>query len=296
MVRNVDSVISFASSKTDIKNFNFTNSDLIIIFGPPGVGKTSLMVALANLFVFSRERNKLMQNEISRKNTLGFSLSIPCHTVSANFDIIAKKFRCSSRTIRRINPYRLGFANEYVDVHFNLPYESIFITEAQKYFNSRLSKYFPVWQSRWFEMHRHNNISVFMDTQRPMLIDVNIRDISKFWEVVKINVLYDYKGRVVGVSWNIRVIDNSSLFDKYMASGKLDSSCFKEIIFSVDFNVFKLYDSQSCKPRFYDGHFDSDFDLKFTDVVDESFDGYLKYLLENDDELPDGYYQKKSGN
>ena len=47
-----------------------------------------------------------------------------------------------------------------------------------------------------------------------------------------------------------------------MAYGKKDKSCYSEEIVIADYNVFALYDSQSCKPKFYAGHFDEDFDLK----------------------------------
>ena len=53
--------------------------------------------------------------------------------VSSNYDICFKKYGYSPWFNRRINPYRLGFANPFVKTHFNYPYEVIGITEAQKY-------------------------------------------------------------------------------------------------------------------------------------------------------------------
>ena len=62
----------------------------------------------------------------------------------------------------------------------------------------------------------------------------------------------------------------------------------------ANYNVFNLYSSQSCKPKFYDGHFDEDFDINESQPIDESLEGYKKYLIENDDELPEGYYQSRN--
>ena len=81
--------------------------------------------------------------------------------------------------------------------------------------------------------------------------------------------------------------------DKYMASGKRDKSCYEEDAIVADYNVFDCYDSQSCKPKFYEGHFDEDFDYKESEPTEESLEGYIKYLEENDDELPENYYQKR---
>lgn len=271
---------------------------ITIIFAPPRTGKTCFMTHIANTYAFDRKRNRAMQYELYNKINSGFSniVTIPIHCSSANYDMIFKKFGYSKRFSRRINPYRLGFANKYVKTHYNLPYEAIFITEAQKYLNSRMSMYFPEWQSRWYEQHGHNNLDIFLDTQRPMLIDVNIRELAQFIEIIKLTIHYDKQDKIIGMTWLIRKIENSSLFDKYMSSGKKDTECYTEEEITADYNVFELYDSQSCKPKFYAGHFDEDIDYNQSKVADNSYSGYIKYLEENDDELPENYYQRRKTN
>ena len=245
--------------------------------------------------MFDRQRNRAMQCEIIQKRNNGFKnlKTIPIHCVSANYDITGRKFRCSPRFSRRINPYKLGFKNKFVKTHFNLPFECICITEAQKYLNSRMSMYFPEWQSRWYEQHGHDDIDIFLDTQRPMLIDVNIRELAQFIEIVKLTIHKDKFGKIQGLTWKIRRIENSSLFDRYMASGKKDESCYIEDEIAADYNVFDCYDSQSCKPKFYDGHLDEDFDYNQAEPTEQTMEGYIKYLKENDDELPEEYYQRR---
>ena len=267
---------------------------ITIIFAPPRTGKTCLMTHLLNMAMYDRQRNRAMAYEIMQKRANGFNaLTIPQHCVSANYDILGRKFRYSRRSCRIINPFRLGFANPYVQVHFNLPYEVIGITEAQKYLNSRMSRFFPDWQSRWYEQHGHNNLDIYLDTQRPMLIDVNIRELARFIEVVSLSFKYDDFGNVKRLIWVVRNIPNSSLFDMYMASGKKDKSCYTEETIVADYNVFDCYDSQSCKPKFYDGHFNEDFDYNVADECEQSLEGYIRYLEQVDDDLPDGFYHKR---
>ena len=191
-------------------------------------------------------------------------------------------------------PYIAQALDGFLMQKTNFPFEVIGITEAQKYLNSRMSMYFPEWQSRWYEQHGHDSLDIYLDTQRPMLIDVNIRELAQFIEIVKLKLFYDEYGRVKKLKWTIRRIDNSSLFDKYMASGKKDKSCYTQETVIANYNVFDLYSSQSCKPKFYDGHFDEDFDINESEILEESLEGYIKYLKDNDDELPDGYYQSKT--
>ena len=254
------------------------------------------MTHLANITAFDRSRTRLMEAEIKRKQATGFTniKTIPQHCVSANYNLTLRKFGYSPRHNRRINPFRLGFANKYVDTHFNLPYEAIFITEAQTYLNSRMSKYFPDWQSRWYEQDGHNNIDVWLDVQRPGLIDVNVRDLSQAIEIVKLHKEYDGFGRPCRFVWDIRRID-IGLCDRYIASGKKDSGCYTEDVVVANYNVFECYDSQSCKPKFYEGHFEDDFDYEESEIVDDTFDGYVDYLKKAYDEYQDKFYIKGNG-
>ena len=174
-----------------------------------------------------------------------------------------------------------------------LSYECICITEAQKYLNSRMSMYFPDWQSRWYEQHGHNNLDIWLDTQRPTLIDVNVRELSQFIEITDLKLKYDGFGRVRSLTWTIRRIDNSGLFDRYMQSGKKDKDCYTEEQVKADYNVFACYDSQNCKPKFYDGHLREDFDYMPAEPNDGTLDGYIKYLRDMDDELPDNFYMRR---
>ena len=251
------------------------------------------MTHCLNMIAFDRDRTRKMEREIIRKNNNGFSLTIPKHCVSSNYAINFRKFGYRLRPSRIINPFRLGFDNPFVKTHFNLPYEAIGITEAQKYLNSRMSMYFPEWQSRWYEQHGHNDIDIFLDTQRPMLIDVNIRELAQFIEIIELKLMYDEYGKVIKMKWKIRKIENSQLFDRYMASGKKDTSCYTESVVIANYNVFALYDSQSCKPKFYAGHFDEDFDYVESKPTENSLQGYIKYMEENDDEMPQNFYVRR---
>ncbi len=268
---------------------------LTILTASPRTGKTCYMTYKAITIGFDRSRTRLMQREIAYKQSCGFTSikTMPEHCISANYDITLRKFGYSPRYSRRINPYRLGFSNPYVKTHFNFPYECICITEAQKYFNSRMSLYYPDWQSRWFEQHGHNDIDVFMDTQRPDLIDANIRSLSQYIEIMKLTTEKDPFGMPCRLIWNIRRFDNCWLYDEYLKSGKRDKSCYTSDVEIADCNVFACYDYQSCKPKFYDGHFNQDFDYLQSEITDDTLEDYVRILKKFDDELPDKFYIKK---
>lgn len=269
---------------------------ITIIFAPPRTGKTCFLTHLACVTAYDRTRTRAMQNELLSKHENGFTAleTLPPHCVSANYDMRLTRFGYTPRHNRRINPFRLGFNNDNVQTHFNIPYEAIFITEAQKYLNSRMSAYFPDWQSRWYEQHGHNNIDIYLDTQRPGLIDLNVRELARFIEIVKLDKSYDMYGNVNSLTWTIRTIDNSGLYERYLNSGKKEKDCYTESTVKANYNVFNCYSSQNCKPKFYDGHLDEDIDYNVGDMPEETLDAYVEFLREFDDELPENFYQKRS--
>lgn len=52
--------------------------------------------------------------------------------MSSNYAINFRKLGYWLRPSRIINSFRLGFDNQFVKTHFNLPFEVIGITEAQR--------------------------------------------------------------------------------------------------------------------------------------------------------------------
>ena len=127
-----------------------------------------------------------------------------------------------------------------------------------------------------------------------MLIDVNIRELASFVEIVNLEIKQDRNHKIKSLIWTVRKIQNSQLFDRYMQSGKKDNTCYTEEKITAKYNVFELYDSQSCKPYFYDGHFEQDIDYMVAQAPKETQDDYIQYLQKNDDELPPNFYVKRS--
>lgn len=104
---------------------------ITIIFAPPRKGKTVLMTHFLNEIAYNRERIKKMQKEILSKQLNGFNVSIPEHCASSNYDIEFRKFGYSRRYNYEINPFRLGYKNEFVKTHYVFPYQAFGITEGQ---------------------------------------------------------------------------------------------------------------------------------------------------------------------
>lgn len=166
---------------------------ICIVFGPPGSGKTCYLNAIAVPFLNNSTLclDLLLNTElqVNALRSSGLNLSLPKHApVYTNYDLHVDIGREIIRSYY-IDGFHLGFENPDVDVMPVYPGSKIFLSEAQRYYNSR-NRQLPDWVSRFYEEHRHFGLDIYLDCQRPDLIDANIREItSEFVEMIKTEVV-----------------------------------------------------------------------------------------------------------
>lgn len=242
---------------------------ITIIFGKIGAGKTALLTHILNGFAFDKDRNRQMRMAIKAKNEGSErELTIPPHCVSANYECTFRKFGYRPRVNRVIDPSRLCIYDKKsgIQPHFNFPYEVIGVDEAQRWFCGKGKDYLNSWQSRWFEMHRHIHLDIYLAVQRAMLIDKNIRDLAQGIEVQTLKKYYDKYGKVIRLKWIVNVINEGDI-ENYLNASAADKKkyCRQEVI-KANYNVFLMYNSFSLESKFYEGHEGEDLDLNYRAV------------------------------
>lgn len=238
-----------------------------IIFGDNGAGKSGLLAHLGNVAAFDRKRNNLMRKEIAERNFNGFNLTIPQHAVASNIDMTFSMPFCYPRKPRIINPFRLGLqldAPKGVKCHYTLPYETILIDEAQKYFYSKGGTIEP-YRTNFFEENRHNDLEIYMTTPGAMLIVKDIRRLAYCWHVLDRQVVTNRSGKVQ-TRWCVREIPpGDGNIETYLSKSKSEQEeLYEQRIIVAPYNVFKLYDCQGCRYKYIEGHLDDDFDLEYS--------------------------------
>lgn len=251
-----------------------------IIFGDNGVGKSGLLAYFGNEAAFNRERNQLMRQEIMAMNENGFNLTVPKHAVASNIDMTFSMPYCYSRKPRIINPFRLGLqldAPKGVKCHYTLPYETILIDEAQKYFYSKGGTIEP-YRTNFFEENRHNDLEIYMTTPGAMLIVKDIRRLAYCWHVLDRKVVR-YKSGKVQTRWLIREIKpGDGNIEQYLSKPESEQKKLyiqREIV--APYNVFKLYNCQGCRYKYIEGHLDDDFDLEYSVETPITIDEYRQH-------------------
>ncbi len=232
-----------------------------IIFGAPGKGKSCKQVHFAKE-LFEKNGMTLMsscRSKIDKARSYGYPLSYPDRIpIFTDFPMIFKSGFRKTYSPYYINGYYLGLPNDDQNVMFVPPGAVIFLSEAQRYYYSRQSKSFPTWVSRFYEMHRHFGLEIYMDVQRPILIDANIRELCEhFIEIVELNHEINSFGRVISTTWICREWTSWAATAEYLAAPETKN--YAETSYFNSGNIFDCYDSFSYFENFLP-HRGQDFD------------------------------------
>ena len=239
-----------------------------IIFGANGTGKSSLMAHFLNQSAFDYERIAEGSAEVEYMNeTFGYNIPIPEHFTYMNGTAVFQRNGYDGRQNLSLDPARLGIqseAPEGVKCQFILPYATLGIDEAQTWFPSRDGAV-QNYQFSFFEKHRHNNLNIFFSTPRAKMIDLRIRKLSDAYFIKNRTVHRDESGKI-SVTWNVDYIPvgNIDLYDD--ASINERKYYCENTKIHADYNVFEIYDPESCKGKFFEGFSGKDFNFSYGEI------------------------------
>jgi hypothetical protein len=218
---------------------------ITIVFGAPGVGKSALMTHfIKKVYIeegaalLDQTQAKIEELNRSRDKLLTFPDKPPI------FSDYRVKFKVGYEKYYEpyfVNGFYLGLPNDRINTIYLPPYSKVFLSEVQRYYDSRKSKSTPDFISRMYEMHRHYGIDVYMDIQRPMLIDLNIRELCKrFIEVVSMVHTTDYTGEITKTMFHCREFDSWRALETYMENG---TATYTDRAFVNEGNIFRCFNS-----------------------------------------------------
>ncbi len=225
---------------------------ITIIAGAPGSGKTSLAAAL--LCEIYRTQGETLQEETAAKieaanekrlNPLEIPQKPPIY---ADFDI---EFLVGYEEYYKpyfINGFYLGLPNDKMQTQFVPPGSKIFLSEVQRYYDSR-KKALPDHVSRFFEMHRHYGIDIYLDIQRAMLVDLNIKELCRrFIEIQSHQNITDENGRIFKTVWTYREFGSWIEYEQYLSS---NAQTYITKTYTHNGNIFECFNSFSFYEEFF---------------------------------------------
>lgn len=262
---------------------------ITIVYAKPGGGKTAYLTANTEPYLKGRlgyELQKKSNEQIENLNLQGGNFSyVPVPPVYTSFDIYTSIGYKKERHALWIDGFRLGFENEKVPVVLVAPSSKIRICEGQVYFDS--NKILPWWVTAFMEQHRHWDLDIMIDTQRPMRIHKSIRELARFVEIRGMVHYYNKRGKLVATKFFTREFEDNFAWESYMNTGKVT---YSENEFVYNGNVFSHYQSTSQSKLFIPT---SDFTymphLQWDDLNTNLQFGKIQYSQQ----APEGYWQKR---
>lgn len=196
-----------------------------------------------------------------------------------------------------LSPFHLGIAEEgekAFPVQFFPPYSLLVIPEAQRYFDARQSSTFPTRVSGFFEKHRHQHLDIILESQRPDLIDLNIRRLTHlFVEMRGVENETNFAGRVDSTTWHTREFTSWNAVNDYLNG---TGTSYTEKKLKHNGNIFATYNSFACSKEFFPrengGKTSYDFLSSYAQAMEQGFpQGYEDYYRFTE---PKGYRRKSA--
>ncbi len=149
-----------------------------------------------------------------------------------------------------LDPYRFGMddGGEF-EVQSVPPHSLVVIPEAQRYYDSRQSGTFHPRTSGIFEKHRHQHLDIIIESQRPDLIDQNIRRLTHlFVEMLKVDNKKNSLGRIEQTTFYTREFKSWQAVNEYLNGNGKDYEDKPPIVYKG--NIFACYNSYACAREF----------------------------------------------
>ena len=223
--------------------------DLHNVFGDRGAGKSAFLMRIISEIYFDRGQEiwenskRIIEDENKKRKT---KLRLPDRVpIYCNF-----KCKITNPDGSIYEPYyikgsEIGIGKKYKKLY---PGALIVIDEAQNEFNSKAD--LPRAVSAFFEKSRHAHFEIWIASQRPILINKDIRDLSRhFIQIYKtLEMTVAHFGIICGLKWYCREFDSRADVDEYVElskKGKGEIISYCETTYTGGGEVLDYYDSKS---------------------------------------------------
>lgn len=224
------------------------------LFGDVGAGK-SLWFMRQLVKTYFEHGEELLENSHriiekenkTRKTPLKFPDKVP---ICCNFKVRIPNPDGSIYEPYFIKGSEIGIGKKYKKLY---PGSVIFIDEAQDEFNSKND--LPRAVSAFFEKHRHADYEIWLASQRPILINKDIRDLSRhFVQICALKMDVARFGIICGLTWNCREFDSRADVDEYVElskRGKSELVNYRETEYTDTGDILDWIDSKSYLAEYF---------------------------------------------
>lgn len=238
-----------------------------------------------------KKRNKLCQiSTLQLNDLLETNFGIPLHCVQSNEALWTKKYGDFVQNYD-LPGDKIGLYDEAYETYLPPPYSIVRWDETQKEANSRESSSMDSRVSVWLQLHRKWDLDVLCFSQRSKIVDLNIRDNARIFEIVDRKDKRDKYGFIVSTTWYLHYFPDLSSMERNMSSGK---KTFKKTKFTFKGNVYKHFNSQEGREYFEDLARRRGINLRVKYPFVNTAKDLEEYVNANPYRPPDGYKKNQA--
>ena len=269
---------------------------IIIISGKPGSGKTLLMSYFQSKEMTDDGFEDYVDSlrEIEELKDGGFKQLEPPPQPHLCYSDYGFKINEQLQSYF-VDGFKFMLPNPFVkNTFFAPPYSKFFFDEAQRYWDSRMSKYLREEVYRIFQIHRKNHWRIFMTCQRLGNIDLNIRGIADLFIICEsCEVKEDKYGFVKSITWQTRQFTSPEMAENYMLAVEKNqkSDLGKVVEITTKEPITEYYDSYDCKPLLYDTKYYDNFDYYTDDGYEMTLESFVEFNNTHYYVAPQGYWK-----
>ena len=219
------------------------------VFGDIGAGKSAFLMRTIEELYFERgqeiwdnSKRIIEEQNKKRKKKLTPPDRVPIY---CTFDFEIPNPDGSIYKPYLIKGSEIGIGKKYKKIY---PGAVIILDEAQNDFNSKQELARAV--SLFFETSRHADFEIWIASQRPMLINKDIRDLSRhFIQIYKLEKIVAPFDIICSLKWYCREFESRADVDEYVElakSAKGDCVSYRETVYESSGDVLEHYDSKGC--------------------------------------------------
>lgn len=217
------------------------------VFGDIGAGKSAfLMRTIEELYykhgqkILERSRRIIEEENKKRKHKLTPPDRVPIY---CTFEFEIPNPDGSVYKPYLIKGSEIGIGKNYKKIY---PAAVIILDEAQNEFNSKNDLKRAV--SAFFETSRHADFEIWLASQRPVLINKDIRDLSRhFIQIYKLEKTVAHFNIITNLKWHCREFDSRADVDEYVElskSGKGDIVNYRNTVYESRGYILNHYKSK----------------------------------------------------
>ena len=181
---------------------------------------------------------------------------------------------------------KIGLFDDNYETYCPPPCSIVRWDETQKEADGRNSSTMPPRVSALLQLHRKWGLDIPCFTQRSTILDLNIRDNARIFEIESMTHKTDKYGFIISTTWKLKYFAKLKDLERYLAT---DVKSYKTTSYTFEGNIYNHFNSDEGEEYFIDLARKKGINTKIKKIERETMEDIDEYVKQNPYTPPLGY-------